>query len=331
MNNYTWEYINKHPKETKRLLGVDYQQLQNLIEYLKQLKENQEIEQEKNKIRIIKSGGGRKVKLSIEEQIILTLIYLRHHLNFQLLSLIFKISESSAHNIFNEWQTLLQSALPSSLLEQVKKLEENEEYVQEKLTEYTLIVDSEEQSIQRSQSYEEQKKYYSGKKKTHTYKNQIICLPQGKDIIHVIAEEAGRISDINIFRNSLKDFAQNQTFIGDKAYVGESQIITPKKKPKNGELTEEEKINNREKSSQRIFVEHLIRIIKIFSVMRERFRLNKSRYESIVLTVCGLVRLRISSSSINKIKYNTDQENYSFFLSHIFSPELNFDSITTTN
>lgn len=174
-------------------------------------------------------------------------------------------------------------------------------------------------------------KYYSGKKKTHTYKNQIICLPQGKDIIHVIAEEAGRISDINIFRNSLKDFAQNQTFIGDKAYVGESQIITPKKKPKNGELTEEEKINNREKSSQRIFVEHLIRIIKIFSVMRERFRLNKSRYESIVLTVCGLVRLRIGSLSINKIKYNTDQENYSFFLSHIFSPELNFDSITTTN
>jgi len=36
----------------------------------------QEIQAEK--VRIIKKGGGRKVKLSIEEQILLTLIYLRH-------------------------------------------------------------------------------------------------------------------------------------------------------------------------------------------------------------------------------------------------------------
>jgi len=153
MNNYTWEYINTHFKNTKKLLSINYQQLQDLIQYLKQEKHNQEIEQEKNKIRIIKSGGGRKEILSIEEQIILTLIYLRHHISFQLLSLIFKISESSAHNIFNQWQTLLESALPSSLLEQVKKLEENEEEVQEKLTEYTLVVDSVEQSQQRAKSY----------------------------------------------------------------------------------------------------------------------------------------------------------------------------------
>ncbi len=28
MKNYTWEYIQKYPKQTKRLLGIDYQQLE---------------------------------------------------------------------------------------------------------------------------------------------------------------------------------------------------------------------------------------------------------------------------------------------------------------
>jgi len=146
-----------------------------------------------------------------------------------------------------------------------------------------------------------------------------------------VAEEPGTISDINIWRNSVEDFAQNQIFLGDKAYVGEPQIITPKKKPKNRELTVEEKMTNKEKSSERIFVEHLIRIIKIFGVTRERFRLNKSRYKSIVLTVCGLVRLRIGSLIINNTKYERNQENNFCSLSHIFSSKFNFDSLKTIN
>ena len=62
---------------------------------------------EKGKVRLIKEGGGNKAKLSEEEQIILMLVYLRHYLSFQLLGIMFKISESSAHNIFNYWGTNL--------------------------------------------------------------------------------------------------------------------------------------------------------------------------------------------------------------------------------
>jgi hypothetical protein len=31
MNNYSWEYIQNHQKETKRLLGINYEQLQELV------------------------------------------------------------------------------------------------------------------------------------------------------------------------------------------------------------------------------------------------------------------------------------------------------------
>ncbi len=70
---------------------------------------------------------------------------------------------------------------------------------------------------------------------------------------------------------------------------------TPKKKPKNGELTESQKKRNKELASDRIFVEHLIRMLKIFRVASERFRLNPSKYEIIIMTICGLVRFRIGA------------------------------------
>ena len=49
---------------------------------------------------------------------------------------------------------------------------------------------------------------------------------------------------------------------------------------------------NQKKAQKRIFVEHVIRLIKIFKVARERFRLKESNYEKVILTICGLVRLR---------------------------------------
>lgn len=76
---------------------------------------------ETEKIRIIEKGGGRRPKLSIREQIILTLIYLRHMTIFQLLGIQFGVSESTANSTFNYWLPLLRELLPSSLLEQVKK------------------------------------------------------------------------------------------------------------------------------------------------------------------------------------------------------------------
>ena len=52
------------------------------------------------------------------------------------------------------------------------------------------------------------------------------------------------------------------------------------------------KKENQKKAQKRIFVEHVIRLIKIFKLARERFRLKESNYEKVILTICGLVRLR---------------------------------------
>ena len=54
------------------------------------------------------------------------------------------------------------------------------------------------------------------------------------------------------------------------------------------------KEENQEKARKRIFVEHVIRLIKIFGIARERFRLKYNNYPKVILKICGLVRLIIS-------------------------------------
>ena len=53
--------------------------------------------------------------------------------------------------------------------------------------------------------------------------------------------------------------------------------------------------DNKKKAQKRIFVEHIIRRIKKIGLTRERFRLKDSNYEKVILTICGLVRLRIGA------------------------------------
>jgi hypothetical protein len=115
------DYIKNNPQETQRLSGLKYGQLEQLINLASALHTEKQKEIEAQKVRIINIGGGRKVKLSTEEQILLTLIYLRHLTTFQLLGIQFGVSESTANDTFNYWLPLLQELLPSSLLEQVKK------------------------------------------------------------------------------------------------------------------------------------------------------------------------------------------------------------------
>lgn len=120
MNNIL-NHIEENPKETKRLIGLEYEQLQQLIQNAERLHYEKQATLESKKVRIIAGGGGRKPKLSTKEQIILTLVYLRHMTTFQLLGIQFGVSESTANYTFNYWLPLLRELLPSSLIEPVKK------------------------------------------------------------------------------------------------------------------------------------------------------------------------------------------------------------------
>lgn len=286
--------IESHPQEAKRLIGINYEQFLALVALAEQRHIKKQAELEKNKIRIIASGGGRKPAMSAKEGICLCLVYLRQKPIFEILGLLFDISKTKANDAFNYWVDILRDILPASQIEEVSTDSQKYQELQRLLSEYELIIDSAEQATARPVDYQEQKKYYSGKKKMHTLKNQFIVLPGGEDIVDVCLGTLGKTSDINLFRETRSKFADTQKFIGDKAYIGDDAITTPHKKTKNTEISELQKQENKQLSSRRIVVEHMICRVKIFRVASDKFRLARHRYSQVIMTVCGLVRLRIN-------------------------------------
>lgn len=277
------------------MLGITNNQFENLLAQAEIHHKRIQSEIERNQVRINQKGGGRKPKLEINVEICLCLFYLRQMPTFEVLGLQFGISKTEANDTFHYWLTILRDILPASLLEQVEKHESDKAIALELLKEFQLIVDRMEQPRERPSNNQEQKEYFSGKKKQHTFKNQFITLPQGKDIVDVEVGEKRPTSDISWFREQQEKFEADQMFEGDQAAQGGKNIITPHKKPRTAELTANQKAENKEFASQRIFVEHVIRIVKIFQIARQRFPLNSRTYEEVILTICGLVRLRIGA------------------------------------
>lgn len=288
------DYIQKYPQRTKRILGISYVQFQQLLAQAEVKQAQQQAEREQQRTRVNAPGGGRKPILSIAEQVCLCLFYLRHYPTFEILGLQFGVSKTEANDTVHHWLKILRMLLPASLLEAVAPHSSDYERVQQELRQFQLIVDSFEQARERPGDNQEQRTYFSGKKKQHTFKSQIVTLPQGKDIVDAVAGAKGPTSDKKLFEAQVFKFAPGQGFDGDKAYVGAENVQTPHKKPKAGEWSAQQIAENKEFSStRRIFVEHVIRLLRIFRITKERFRLHPSTYEQIILTVCGLVRFRL--------------------------------------
>jgi len=290
-----FDYIQNYPHRAKQILGISYEQLQSLLNCVIQRHQEIKTKQESRKIRINAAGGGRPEKLVIQEQVCLCLFYLRQMPTFQVLGMLFGVSKTEANDTFHYWIPILRDILPASLLEQVSNNESDLLFVQEVLTNFRLLVDSLEQPIYRNSDQKEQQKYFSGKKRQHTLKSLMIGMPEGKDIVEVEVGVPGPTADIKLFRTSQGQFDKSQPFSGDKGFQGGENITTPHKRKPKRELTQQQKNENQALSSNRIFIEHLIRLLKIFRIASQRFRLKLETYEQIILTVCGLVRLRLGS------------------------------------
>ncbi len=207
-------------------------------------------------------------------------------------------AESTVWNYIHEMLPYIRDELPASLLEQWKQdcssveRAELEEWLAE-LPEGDLLVDTWEQPIPRPQDKKMQEEYYSGKKKQHTRKTQVISLPKGTDIVDVVIGERGPCHDGTLLKQTQAELPEALSFLGDKAYVGQKNTTTPHKRPPGGELTQAQKDFNRQVSQQRVYVEHVIRVIKIFRIAKEVFRMRFRMYEQVIGCVCGLVRLRV--------------------------------------
>ena len=71
-------------------------------------------------------------------------------------------------------------------------------------------------------------------------------------------------------------------------------IILPKKKPRGGALTAEEKEENRRISSIRVLIEHVISSVKRYRIVKDTFRQWREGIHDMVMeTCCGLHNFRL--------------------------------------
>jgi len=107
-----------------------------------------------------------------------------------------------------------------------------------------------------------------------------------------VAIEKGRKHDFRIYKESQIQISQEIEIIADKGYQGlnryHAKSRIPYKKPKKGQLTEEQKQENRNHARVRIKVEHVIRFLKIFRILSSRYRNRRQRFGLRVNLIAGV-------------------------------------------
>ncbi len=130
-------------------------------------------------------------------------------------------------------------------------------------------------------SPKKQKGCYSGKKKRHTQKAQVVADPKTGRIL-ATAFSAGKMHDFKLFVKSRLALRPKTQCLADSGYLGlkkhHENSRLPDKKSKLHPLTEEQKARNRQLSRERFVVEHIIRSVKIFRILAERYRNRRRRF-----------------------------------------------------
>ena len=103
----------------------------------------------------------------------------------------------------------------------------------------------------------------------------------------------GSVHDKAITDESGYTFPDNSTVYQDRGFEGYTcngvNIQQPKKKPKSGTLTSDEKLENQRISRIRVKIEHIIRSVKRYRIVSEKIRIYCDEFrDSVMETCCGL-------------------------------------------
>jgi len=284
--------ITTYPEDKLRaLVGLTRPALADLLAVaLPEIQRRRQQEQANKPNRKRQIGGGRKRLLKPYQEVLLTLIYLRHNVAFCVVGLMFGVSADVAENTFHEIVGVLKDVCPANRWEAEKRWSKQEPSWKPDEVDQ-VIVDSFETPIPRPSIEPKQRAFYSGKKKDHTIKTEIITNLEG-DILDVDPGYRGPKSDKKLHEGSaVAEQFPNATVKGDLAYQGVKGSEVPHKKPRGGELTAEQKEANRKFSSVRVRVEHSIRRVKAFRIVRDEYRLATGLFGRTCRLVVGLVQL----------------------------------------
>lgn len=300
----TYQKLEKKPSVFKSLTGITLTEFDELSQKFVSKWEQAEQKRLTRPQRRRAIGAGRPYSLAVSELLLLTLVWLRLYLSLEALSFLFGIDKATASRNTRRVLLVLRQLGDETLgwpeppkRGQGQKLEK----VLHDYPDLLAIIDATEQPIERSSDNATQKAHYSGKKKRHTRKTQIIVNENG-EIRAVSGSIPGSVHDLELFRQSgaAKRIPEEVTAGGDSGYQGlhnelpKHSVFVPHKATRAHPLTPDQKLVNRELSSIRIRVENTLAELKHFKILADRFRHALELYDDIFLSVVALVNPRIA-------------------------------------
>ena len=254
-------YLNLKPDQFQRRFDIKIQTLKAMVNAL----ENFRLENPKDR-------RGSRTILTLEEQVLVALEYWREYRTYFHIGTSWGVSESTICRIVTDIESTLMKTgkfrIPGK-----KALLKDSDYPE------IVVMDVTETAIERPKK--KQKRYYSGKKKCHTLKTQLVINQETREII-CTACGPGHCHDFNLFKKSKIHFHPETDSLQDSGYQGIKDYhlnsYIPRKKPKNGKLSLLEKEYNRTLAQERIVIEHVNRSLKIFKILSSRYRNRRRRY-----------------------------------------------------
>lgn len=276
--------LKKNSKLFKRFTGLTRERFSGLLCKLEPIyNENEKFRLTKKRLdkpRKRAIGGGLQFKLTLEDRLLLVILYYRFYLTHEFLGILFNLDDSNISRTIKHINPLL--ARIFHIPERKIKLSDDE--IEE--IKY-LFIDGTEQPIQRPKNRKKQKSYYSGKKKRHTIKVQVVTR-NGSRVDAVSGSHNGRKHDKKIYDETRFVKPPGTKGIADTGYEG-TILTRPIKRKKGKKLTKAQKKYNRKISSIRIKAEHVIARMKKYKIAKDIFRNKLSSHNLYIKNVAGLV------------------------------------------
>ncbi len=121
--------------------------------------------------------------------------------------------------------------------------------------------------------------------------------------LEIVATEfcEGSRHDFHLFKESETAMAAHICCLADAGYLGIDKLHAnshiPAKNSKLHKLTPEQKRNNRELARQRIYCEHVIRQLKVFRILSERYRNRRKRFGLRFNLIAAIYNLELQAKS----------------------------------
>ena len=264
-----------------------------------------EHEQQKRQERHRAPGAGHPYTLAVRDQLLLTLVWLRIYPTHEVLGFLFGVSDSTVSRLVHRWMPLIAQAGTDQMrqVDPGRKHRRSMEAVLAQVPELTALVDTFEQRVQRPSNPDEQRAHYSGKKKAHTLKTQVIVQPHSGLFIDVSESVRGPTNDHTLVRVSgVRGRLPSDTVLGgDLCYMGkvkepgDMEVATPRRKPRGKERPAEDVAYNKAFAQVRVKVEHSIGRAKRYQALSQQDRHHRQLVTERGQAVAGLVNRQITT------------------------------------